>query len=467
MKVKKIAHKIEDHYSYHGVHIKLQLLSVTNSGERFVFRVRLKPGTKVSLFFERASDIQIALHMQLFQPFRDGLNLCLAVSKNSDMQNSLMRMLKSRIFYRSRDWLPIAIGYNLRQEMIFVDLAKTPHVMYAGSTNSGKSMGLICLILSLLVKQPVRNVNLIIFDVGANTLGVFSDIPYLSYPIVKDYETGIYVIKKLVEEMEKRIKLCQDQLRNLPAVVCVIDEYVSFINNISDKQQSKMIANDISNLIRRGRHAKMHLAISTQDPILKNMKVDVGNITTRMAFRCAKFQNSIAILGESGAEKLSGKGALLLKANDYPEPIYIQGAFISSDMLVQLVDNVKEREHDLDNKFLIPELDISELPMRICEDGNQICNKDKKIAQIIIWVLGRNKISANQIKNHFSMGNKAYNIVEQLCEMGLVAEKFANQQRRVLPQSLEGVPDKVREFLRRHGYTEDMVAEAIGNRDND
>lgn len=457
MKVKKLVHKIEKHYAYHGVHIKLQILSIENSGERFVFRFCLKPGTKTSLIFERASDIQMALQMKLFQPFRDGLSLCLVVSKNNTMQNSLMKMLKSRMFYQSRDWLPIAIGYNMRQEMIFADLAKMPHVMYAGSTNSGKSMGLICLVSSLIVKQSVKNVNLIIFDVGANSLGVFSDIPYLAYPIVKDYETGIYVVNKIVEEMERRIELGQEELRNLPALVCVIDEYVSFINNITDQKQSKLIANNISNLIRRGRHAKIHLVISTQDPILKNMKVDVGNITTRMAFRCAKCQNSIAILGESGAEKLSGKGTLLLKSNDYPEPIYIQGAFISQDMLVQLVNSIKERDYDCDNKFTIPEFEISELPMQICENEDKVYDKDREIAQVIVWILAQDKISAIQIMSHFSMGNRAYDIVDQLCEMGLVSEQFAKQPRKVIPVCIEDLSPEVVSLLDQYGYGKDQI----------
>lgn len=467
MKVKKLVHEIEKHYLHHGAHIKLKLLSRADSSGRLIFQIDLKPGTKTSLIFERASDIQMALQIQLFQPFRDGLNLCLAVSENSVLQNSLMPMLRSKMFRQSKDWLPFAIGYNMRQEMLFADLAKMPHVMYAGSTNSGKSVGLVCLISSLIIKQPVRSVNLIIFDVGANTLGVFSNIPHLSYPIVKDHETGIYVIQKLVEEMEKRINLCCDELLKLPAIVCVIDEYVSFINNINDKRQSKSVADDISNLIRRGRHAKIHLVISTQDPILKNMKVDVGNITTRMAFSCAKYHNSIAILGEIGAEKLPGNGAMLFKSNDYPNPIYLQGAFISDDELNKLVDYVKAKEQDYGNKFYIPEMSILELPIQSSEEMEKVCNKDEELAKIIIWALGRNKISASQIMSHFSMGNRAYDIVEQLCEMGLVSEKFANQQRKVLPQSLEGVPDKVRKFLQSRGYMEDKVAETIGNRDSD
>lgn len=466
MKVKKLVHKIEKHYAYHGAHIKLQVLPTENSGERFVFRVYLKPGTKASLIFERASDIQMALQMQLFQPFRDGLSLWLVVSKNNATQNSLMRMLKSRRFYQSRGTLPIAIGYNMRQEMIFSDLAQMPHVMYAGSTNSGKSVGLVCLICSLIIKQPVRNVNLLIFDIGANSLGVFSGIPHLSYPIVKDQQVGIYIMHKLVEEMEKRISLSDDELHMLPAIVCVIDEYVSFINNIDDKKQSADIASKISNIIRRGRHAKIHLVISTQDPALKNMKVDVGNITTRLAFKCAKYHNSIAILGESGAEKLQGKGALLFKSYNYPSPIYLQGAYISEDEVVELVNYVKSKEHDFSYKFLIPELNTSEVETQVCEDVEKAYDKDEELAKIIIWILAQDKISASQIMAHFTMGNRAYDIVEQLYGMGLVAEKFSNQPRKVFPQSLQDVPNEVLALLQNCGYSEDMVAETIRNRDN-
>lgn len=466
MKAKKLVHKIEKHYAYHGAHVKLQVLSVENNGERHVFRVCLKPGTKASLVFERASDIQMALQMQLFQPFRDGLNLCLAVSKNNAMQNSLMRMLRSRKFYQSRDFLPVAIGYNMRQEMIFADLAQMPHVMYAGSTNSGKSVGLVCLICSLIIKQPVRSVNLLIFDVGANTLGVFNNIPHLSYPIIKDHVTGIYVVRRLMEEMERRIDLSDDELRMLPAIVCVIDEYVSFINNIDDKRQSADIAGNISNIIRRGRHAKIHMVISTQDPALKNMKVDVGNITTRLAFKCAKYHNSIVILGESGAEKLQGKGSLLFKSNNYPNPIYLQGAYISDDEVDELVNYVKAKEHDFSNKFLIPELNTSEVETQVCENVEKVYDKDEELAKIIIWILAQDKISASQIMAHFTMGNRAYDIVEQLYGMGLVAEKFSNQPRKVLPQSVQDVSNEVQALLQNCGYTEDMVAETIRNRDN-
>lgn len=467
MKIKKLAHEIEKHYAYHGVRIKLKFVSKEYRSGQIVFRIDIKPGAKVSLIFERASDIQTALHMRLFQPFRDGLTIYLIVSKNDSMQNSLMQMLKSKMFCHSRDRLPIAIGYNGGQKMIFADLAKMPHAMYAGSTNSGKSMGLICLISSLIVKQPVRKVNLLIFDVGANTLDIFSDIPHLSYPVIKDADEGIYVIKALVEEMATRIDMDKTELRNLPAIVCVIDEYVSFINSIGGRKQSQSLADGISNLLRRGRQAKIHLVLSTQDPTQKNMKVDIGNITARMAFTCAKYHNSIAILGEGGAEKLSGKGAMLYKSNDYPKPVYLQGAYISEDEVYRLVNYIKSAEHDLSSKFLIPEYDPSEQMIQEIEDfedSDDLHDRTKELADIIMWALGRDSISANQIMDRFFMGNRAYDIVEKLFEMGLITEKFANQPRTVLPRAVEELSEDVVKLLENHGYLREDISNVISKR---
>lgn len=464
MNIKKIKKKIEGRYKSYGVKIKLKLKSVIGDNERFIFRIKLKSGTQVSLIFDRAYDIRTALRLSLLQPFRDGLNICLAVSKNNITQNSLMKMLTSWRFRQSRYYLPIALGYNLMGEMVFADLANMPHAMYAGSTNSGKSIGLICLTSSLIKKLPVRNVNLLLFDIGANTLELFSDVPHLSYPLVKDADTGMYVIKALVEELERRIKLDKDELRNLPAIVCVIDEYVSFINNIENRKQAQKLADGISNLLRRGRHAKIHMVLSTQDPTLRNMKVDVGNITTRMAFTCAKFQNSVTILGEGGAEKLPGKGAMLYKSNDYPAPVYLQGAYISPDETYRLVNYINSADHDLSNKFIIPEFDVSEQSTQEDEDFDNIQERSKEMAEIIMWILEQNTISASQIKDRFPMGNRVNEIMVKLFDIGLITEKFANQPRKVLPQSVGDISEDVVKLLENHGYRRNDVSNAINKR---
>lgn len=467
MNARKLMQKIARHYSCHGVHIKLILIAVVGNGERLIFQIKLKPGTKENMIFDRASDIRTALQLPLFQPFKDGLNICLAVSEKSFTQNSLWKMLTSQKFRESKDWLPIALGYDMRCGMLFDDLGKMPHAMYAGSTGSGKSIGLICLILSLIFKQPVSKVNLLLFDVGANTMEPFEGIPHLSHPIVKETMIGIYVISSLVDEMERRIKLSHEELRKLPAVVCVIDEYVSLIANIQEKKLSHYLANSISNLLRRGRHAKIHMVLATQDPTIKNMKVDVGNITARMAFMCAKYHNSITVLGEGGAEKLPGKGAMLYKSNERPNPIHLQGAYMSSDEIKRLVALINSADHDVCNKFLIPEIVPEVLPLASESlDDTPIIDSRKRneLVDIIMWVLERNTVSASQIMRQFSMGNRANCIIDKLFEVGLVSEKDANKPRKVLPQSIEDIPAEATEILTKHGVSTDEIVAALEQR---
>lgn len=388
MNIKKRQRKIEEHYNSQGVPIKVKYVAFAQKYNRYIFRIILKPGAKESYVFERASDIKTALELPLFQPFKEGLALYLAVSEKDIRQNSLLEMLNSEEFRNSKDRLPIALGYDLIGRMVFEDLVKMPHALYAGATNSGKSVGLTNLLLSLVVKQPVRRCNLILFDVGADSMGVFENVPHLSYPIVKDTDTGVYVIGKLVEEMARRSNLDRDELVKQPAIVCVIDEQASFINGIRNKDQSWEIQNAISDILRHGRHGKIHMVFATQNPTNKNVLVDISNVTARMAYKCAKYQNSIAILGVGGAEKLSGKGALLYKSSEESDPIYLQGAYMYPDKVKQIVERIKSAEHDMGNKFVIPELDLSRSLMQTTTELSSKSsgkNDRKEFADIVMW----------------------------------------------------------------------------------
>ncbi len=468
MKIGKMQRKIEEHYNSQGVPIKVKCKSFMQKYDRYIFKITFKPGAKESLVFERASDIKTALQLPLFQPFREDLGIYLAVSEKDIRQNSLFEMLNSQEFRNSKERLPIAIGYDLIGRMVFDDLVKMPHALYAGSTNSGKSVGLINLVLSLVVKQPVRRCNLILFDIGADSLGVFEAVPHLSHRIVKDTDTGVYVIGKLVEEMERRINLDHDELVKEPAIVCVIDEQASFINGIQNKDQSGEIQNAISDILRRGRHGKIHMVFATQNPTIKNILVEISNVTARMAYKCAKYQNSIAILGVSGAEKLSGKGAMLYQSSEYPGPVYLQGAYMHPDEVKRIVERVKSAEHDMGNKFVIPELDFPGLLMQAtAELGPKSSGRNgrKELVDIIIWTLKHDTISASQIMDKFKMGNRAYSIVEWLFEAGIVSDKNAKQPRKVIPQSFDDISEDVLKLLLNNGFSDEVIASTFHDRE--
>lgn len=468
MKSRRLIHMIEKHYAYHKVDIKLKLVSDSEDDERFIFRFKIKPGTKVNMILSCAPDIKAAMRIPLFYPFKDGENIYLAVSEKLIKEDSLFHMLTSEMFDKSRYVLPLALGYNIVGRMIFSDLADMPHIMYAGTTNSGKSMGLICLILSLITKQPVRRANLIIFDTGANEMGIFNGISHLSYPVVNDVQTGIYVIGKLVEEMERRIKLELSELRTQPAIICVIDEFTSFVDHVGNKKLSEGLVHAISDLLRRGRHAKIHMVLAAQDPTKENVKVDIGNKTSRVAFRCAKYQNSNTIIGESGAEKLTGKGFALYKSSEHSALMLLHGAYMPADEVKKLINCVKGVDYDLDNKYLIPDRETAELSDQesgILKYTPKEDNDNKELAEIIAWTLTRSFISANKVKEKFSMGNRVGEIMTRMYVMGLISDKHAKQPRKVLPQSLSEVPEKVREFLNSNGISDESISNAICKRD--
>ena len=456
---KKLKKKIIVHYSHHGVHINLKPFKIIGNNE--IYRFKLKPGTKEHAIFDCASDIQTALRLPLFQPYREGLNIYLAISEKPDIKNSLWNMLLSQEFRRSNMRLPIALGYDIKCKMFFADLGKMPHALYAGSTNSGKSVGLLCLTLSLIIGQSVKNVNLILFDIGASSLDLLEGVPHLSHPIVKDADTGMYVIKSLVEEMERRIKLEGDELRNLPAIVCVMDEFVSFINAVG---KCKQVQEAVSKLLCRGRHAKIHMVFAAQDPTVKNMKIDLNNITARMAFLCAKYQNSITVLNEGGAERLSGNGAMFYKSNEYPQKIYLQGAYVSHDDAKQLIERVKMVEQDLSVKFVIPEFEVSNSFCQVIGDFDSEDGQKKELADIIVWTLPQNTVSAKRIKEKFNMGNRVNDAVERMCKMEIVDKKFAKQARNVIPTAIDDLSEEVICLLEQCGYDIDYIIEIFQNK---
>lgn len=465
MKVNKMKRLIKMHYLHHGVDIDLIPLNMKEN-KYFIFLVKLRPGTKESLVFDRAPDIKTALQLPLFEPAKEGLKIYLAVSEKKVMKNSLWQMLNSQTFRSGKMALPIALGYDIRGKMVFDDLKEMPHVMYAGASNSGKSVGLTCLILSLIYKNPAQRVNLVLIDTISDTMALFDGIPHLSYPIIKDVETGIHAIKAIVEEMERRSKIKHDELACEPAIICVVDEYLSFLSNIWERKVMQEVEDDFSYILRSGRHVKIHMVLSTQDATKKSMRVDLNNISARVAFACAKYQDSITIIGEGGAEKLPGKGSLFYKSREYPDPIRLQGPFMVSAEVEQLVARVKSAGHDLNRKFVIPEYEGIDSITQVIGPLSVAPNGEKELAKIIIWILAKKTISVSQIKEQFNMGNRANEVMEKLFELGLVTGKFANQPRKVIPGSIEEIPESVNGLLLRNGFSEEIIMAAFPTRND-
>ena len=319
-RVKAIKRTAKKCYRHFKVNIKLHFLCCDKISGSFVFLLSPKAGTKKAAIFRYAEDVQIAMNVRRFEPFTMENCLFLAVSSGKEPSKiSFVQMLDNPVFRHNPDKLLVCLGYDMLSTLFVIDLADMPHAMYVGATNSGKSVALICLVLSLIFHQPVDKVNLVLCDMGGKSLDVFEGVPHLSHPIVNDEITGAHVIDAIHQEMDRRLNADMEEIASLPAIVCVIDEFVSFMDRTKKLPGGADVAGQITDILRRGRKAKIHMVIATQDPKADSMRVDIGNITSRMVFKCATYQASANVINCSGAEKLSGKGGFFSHREERPQ----------------------------------------------------------------------------------------------------------------------------------------------------
>lgn len=480
--IENLASTIESHYLSHGVSIKLTVCEIVNKGERLVYTADLLKGSDEDKIFKKAKSIKMALKLPLFQPFHEGLSIRISVSARPVIENSLQKMLNSREFQRNRRKmrLCLTLGYSMRGSMVFYDLCtdSAPHTLKGGGSGVGKSVGTQCDIVTIAVSQPVSRVNLVIIDCGGNSLDVFHSLPHLSHPIVKDTKTAGYVLKSMVAEVNRRLTLSPEELRELPIVVIFWDEYNSTIKEITDNEERKALTDPFSDLLRRARKTKIHIVCITQESTKGDMMINLNNFNARTAYRCCDHYNSRAILGVKGAEMLPGDGALLFKSPKHLDPIHIQGAFISTKDIESVVASVNAKGHDLSNKFVIPTfeegIDVSESelieldkPAAVSVKVSSNNAKDKELAKVIMYVLGNSETSGDQLKAQFNMGNRAYDFINALCQKGIISKKHFNHPRTVIPQSFEEVPEDIIKLLLGNGYSRDDIVNAIDSREID
>lgn len=372
--------------------------------------------------------------------------------------------------------LPFVVGFGIPDTIAMCDLSQFPHLLMGGSSGSGKTTGLQSLITSVVYNVPPSEVSLILIDTGATDLRCFKGLPHLACPVVREQKDVPRVLATLVAEAERRIELeyaSQDRFHMLPRILLVIDEFPSLFLGL-EKDMLKQVVSRISTLLQRGRHGKIHVVLSAQDPRRNEMKVDISNITAKIAFRCDRWQNSATILGTSGAETLAGKGELLLKAPQFDGIQRLQGVCASREELCQLIQEIKTRQYqpsECERKFTIAE-DV----LRTVGTGNcgvdmltKIAPKpsveDKIFADVILWALSQNSISVNRLQSSFHMGwTKASRVVEKLEELGVVERVDAKLARSVIPTVLDDIPAGMKAFLQQNGISENDVGRVFNAR---
>lgn len=455
----KMERHIKNAYRDYGVNITLHLIKIIDD-DHYIFEVQLEDDTLESAVFKRAVEVMSKLHIPLIITFKEHSRIFLRISLNKNINCPLIPMLNYIQHTKSNHPLTFALGYDLMHNMVYDNLNEMPHLMCTGATSSGKSVSLLSIIISLAYTLPVQYVNFVIFDVGGTSLSCFEELPHLSYPIVKELNECLYVIEKLSCEMNRRLMLSQNELDSLPSIVCVIDEFVYLSEHCPIE-----FCDMVSDILRRGRKSKIHMVLATQSSQKNELKIAVNNITAKMAFKCSNYYESIAAINSSGAEKLLGKGDMLYKPYDSVNLERLQGAYISNEECCQLVKEIADAMHIYDLQFIIPKPNLSLLSPNIPEVAHNIkAQQNNELSNIIMWVLENDEVSVDRLKKNFSKGNIANNIMQQLCEYGLVSEPFAKRPRKVLPKSLNDISQEVIDLLNNNGISHEMISTVLENK---
>lgn len=467
---------ISKEFGKFNVNTKLKRFRVI--GNRIIFSIKTKGNTRENHVRANAPEVQRKLKLPLFHIVKHDFNLYLIVSREQAVYSHLPDILNLPSYREANAQmcLPYIVGHDVLGGVVMDDLAHFPHLLLGGSTDSGKSVGLQALIASVAYNKSPSQVNFVLIDVGATSLMPFEELPHLSCPVVRDRITAIQTMVALTSEMERRIDLeyaDPASFKRLPRLVVIIDEFPALFMGI-DKSMVKELTNNVSNLLQRGRHAKIHMVLAAQNPTYLNMKVDLGNITARIAFKCAKRNFSETILDEGGAENLAGHGDLLLRSPRYDAPQRVQGIYITPKELRQMVQYIKTRYGDADsNKFnlVLPSNNLAGSSGALGDRltcsvvGRWPPKADQQLASVILWALEHNSISTNMLMKEYQFGwNTASKLVSRLEELGIVGRPDGKLPRHVIPSCPEDLPEELMEFLESTGTSRNTVIDAIYSR---
>ncbi len=436
-----------------------------------ITRYEIEPatGVKGSQIVNLAKDLARSLSLVSIRvietiPGKNYMALELPNAKRQSIR--LSEILGSQVYNEARSMLTLGLGKDIVGNPVVADLAKMPHVLVAGTTGSGKSVGINAMILSLLYKAEARDVRLLMIDPKMLEMSVYEGIPHLLAPVVTDMKQAAHGLNWCVAEMERRYRLMSklgvrnlsgynqkiddakakgefiynpfsltpeepEPLERLPYIVVVIDELADLMMVVGKK-----IEELIARLAQKARAAGIHLVLATQRP-----SVDVitglikANIPTRIAFQVSSKIDSRTILDQMGAEALLGMGDMLYMASGTGLPIRVHGAFVSDDEVHRVVAYLKEQggepnyiEGVLEGGTVDDE--GGSLGDLLGEGGGE---KDPMYDQAGEGVLKNRKASISLVQRHLKIGyNRAARLVEDMEKAGLVSAMNGQGQREIL-----------------------------------
>ena len=355
----------------------------------------------------------------------------------------LRSVLESQEFAHAKGALAFALGPNIQGENIIPDLSDMPHLLIGGATGFGKSVCLNCLIVSLMYRCSPEELRFIFIDPKQVELTMYNGLPHMLMPeVVTDPEKAIKTFDWLVNEMERRFTLFKEMkvgditaynaridletTQKLPRIVLVVDELANLMTYNKNE-----IENKILRLSQKARAAGIHLVLATQRPSKEVITGDIKvNLPCRIALKVTTVNDSRTIFSQGGPEKLAGKGDMLFLTGALPEPVRLQGAFISKDEVEKVVNFIKERneayfDEDVANEILKDKIAKDDL----AEDGDEL---DPFFWDVLKYCIEKKQASISMVQRRFKMGyNRAGKIVVEMERRKFISEQTDAKPRQV------------------------------------
>ena len=402
------------------------------------FEFKPLPHIKVSKILALQDDLAMALKAKSIRiqapiPGKDVVGIEIPNEKQETIY--LREILESDIFKKSKSPLTLALGKDIVGAPFVTDLAKLPHLLIAGTTGSGKSVGINAMILSLLYRNSPDELKFVMIDPKMLEFSIYNDIPHLLTPVITEPKKAIVALNAMVKEMERRYKLmAKMKVKNienynkkadekLPYIVIIIDELADLMMT-----SGKDVEYSIARLAQMARASGIHLIVATQRP-----SVDVvtglikANLPSRISFKVGQKIDSKVILDQFGAESLLGRGDMLFTPPGITGLIRLHAPFASEEEIEKIVEFLKsQREAEYDNSII----NTIESGADIEEDIDDVDELFEEAKQII---LTEKRTSISYLQRRLQIGyNRAANIIEQMERKGILSPPNAKGQREIL-----------------------------------
>ncbi|EHT3305109.1 DNA translocase FtsK [Listeria monocytogenes] len=439
--IKVNAKKLEDTFESFGV--KAKIIQVHLGPAVTKYEVQPSVGVKVSKIVSLSDDIALALaakDIRIEAPIPGKSAIGIEVANQNVAMVSLREVLENNPKNNPDEKLQIALGRDISGEAMMANLDKMPHLLVAGATGSGKSVCINGIITSILLRAKPHEVKMMMIDPKMVELNVYNGIPHLLAPVVTNPKKAAQALQKVVAEMERRYdlfshtgtrnmqgyndyvkkhnELNEEKQPELPFIVVIVDELADLMMVASND-----VEDAITRLAQMARAAGIHLIIATQRPSVDVITgVIKANIPSRIAFAVSSSIDSRTILDMGGAEKLLGRGDMLLLPVGSSKPTRIQGAFLSDAEVEDVVNYVISQQKAQYSEEMIPD-DIPEVEGEVT---------DELYHEAVELVVEMQTASVSMLQRKFRIGyNRAARLIDEMEQRGVVGPHEGSKPRRV------------------------------------